>query len=217
MLPTLRDQLTAHFNVGELRNLCYDLGIDYQELPGGTLAVQSMELVEYCRRRGHVIHLIRRCQELRPLVEWNNKNTVNALLLTDTFITPSSTLMEALASEISSNMISIQEFVDIGYKVTGRTIGSSQGINVDLDYFTCMTSVFELEGTKKVLTIQSAELNARICKLYRAFRGINDKADALKHVFRAWRAELYIDAVNEFRNELWMDSAQVVEELTTTD
>jgi hypothetical protein len=213
MLPILRDQLKKHFNEGELRNLCYDLGIDYQELSGDAISDQARELVEYCRRRGHIVHLITKCQQLRPHVEWNNKATINALLITDTSIT----LMEALAFEISSNMISIQEFVDMGYKVTGHTIRSSEGSNVYMIPFTCMTSVFELAEIKKVLTLQEAKLNDRISKIYRAFLGINYKADALKHAFRPWRAELYIDAVNEFRNELWMDSAQVVEELTTAD
>ncbi len=216
-LPLLRDQIKTYFNKSELRNLCYDLGIDYQTISGDTIDDQSRELVEYCRRHGLVINLIKRCQQLRPHVEWQNKDTINSLITSDTVNTSSTTLMEALAYEVSSNMLSIQGFADIGYKVIDNRILSSDDSAVSLNYFTCMMHVFESDETQKLLTIADPSLRDCIFKIYRGFRDINDRADALKHVFRPWRAEQYINAVNKFRNELWIDGAQVVETLTVSD
>jgi hypothetical protein len=33
-LAMLRHNVTGYFNDGELRNLCFDLGVDYESLPG---------------------------------------------------------------------------------------------------------------------------------------------------------------------------------------
>ncbi len=215
-LPILRDQLKTYFNESEFRDLCQDLGINYQAISGETINDHSRELVEYCRRHGLVITLIKRCQQLRPHVEWRNRKTLNSLIKSDTINTSTSTLMEALAYEISSNMISIQEFADMGYRVTESKIVSSENSNASMNYFTCMIHVFESQETQRLLTVAEPNLRERIFNLYRSFREINDKADALKQVFRPWRAEHYLNTVNKFRNELWMDGAQVVEKLSAT-
>ena len=49
-LPQLRDILVAYFNDNELRNLCFDLGIDYEKLGGDAKSSKARELVAYCRR-----------------------------------------------------------------------------------------------------------------------------------------------------------------------
>lgn len=54
----------------ELHNLCFELDINYESLSGDTIEEKARELVEYCYRRGHLIDLVERCQELRPQVEW---------------------------------------------------------------------------------------------------------------------------------------------------
>ena len=36
-LDALRQELSAHFSEGELKNLCLRLGIEYDDLPGGVL------------------------------------------------------------------------------------------------------------------------------------------------------------------------------------
>lgn len=59
-----------HFNEGELRGLCADLGIDYDDLPGSSKADKARELVLYCARHGRRDDLKKRCRELRPNVPW---------------------------------------------------------------------------------------------------------------------------------------------------
>ncbi len=66
----LSDQITEYFNGEELADLCYRLGVQYENLPGGTVAAKARELTEHCRRRGRVDDLITTCRERRPHVLW---------------------------------------------------------------------------------------------------------------------------------------------------
>jgi hypothetical protein len=69
-LTELRQTLAAHFDEGELRTLCFDLGIDYDDLPGAGRANKARELVAYLDRRGRISELVRICERLRPRVSW---------------------------------------------------------------------------------------------------------------------------------------------------
>ena len=57
-LPRLRQLLTDHYDAGELRTLCFDLGVDYDNLPGEGRR-QARELVSYLDRRGQLADLLR--------------------------------------------------------------------------------------------------------------------------------------------------------------
>ena len=61
----LRRSLTEHFNREELRTLCFDLGIEDEDLPD-TLNGMARELVETCERRGRLPELIETVRRLRP-------------------------------------------------------------------------------------------------------------------------------------------------------
>ena len=139
-LSVLRDQVKTYFNKTELRNLCFDLGISHEELSGDSIEDQARELVDYCRRHGLVVNLIKRCQELRPHINWQDKSTINSLLQSDTTKASPSTLMEALSHEISSNLISVQEFLNKEYRVVGERV-CSQGKDTELIYLFSATSL----------------------------------------------------------------------------
>lgn len=66
----IRDNLNSMFNLGELNNLCFDLEVNFENLPGTTLKEKALELVDYCYRHGLANNLITRCQELRPQGSW---------------------------------------------------------------------------------------------------------------------------------------------------
>lgn len=68
----LSDQITEYFNAEELADLCFRLGIQYDNLPGGTVATKARELTEYCRRHGRLDDLVTNCRKLRPHVLWTN-------------------------------------------------------------------------------------------------------------------------------------------------
>lgn len=68
----IRDGLVTHFDDSELRDLCFDLGIDYDTLSGENLADRARELILHHQRRQQLNKLIERCKLLRPSTDWPN-------------------------------------------------------------------------------------------------------------------------------------------------
>lgn len=66
----LSDQITEYFNAEELADLCFRLGILYDNLAGATHTAKSRELTDHCRRHGRLDTLIETCRQLRPHVLW---------------------------------------------------------------------------------------------------------------------------------------------------
>lgn len=66
----LRNKITTYFNDDEIESLCFDLGIEYENLAGETREAKARELVIYCERTSKVSQLVNRCRELRPSVDW---------------------------------------------------------------------------------------------------------------------------------------------------
>jgi hypothetical protein len=70
-LATLRRNLEAAFNLDELKSLCFDLTLNYENLPGeNTLNSKTRELVNLCQRMSRLSDLLNLCTEQRPQVEW---------------------------------------------------------------------------------------------------------------------------------------------------
>ena len=66
----LRQKLIVSFNDSELRDLCFDLGVDYESVEGGTRDAKARELITYLQRRDRLTELIDLCRERRPNVSW---------------------------------------------------------------------------------------------------------------------------------------------------
>ncbi len=66
----LRQILTERFDEGELRTLCFDLGIDYDSLGGSGKADKARELIAYSERHHSVAELIRVAKNQRPDISW---------------------------------------------------------------------------------------------------------------------------------------------------
>jgi Effector-associated domain 7 len=62
----LREALTVHFAVRELRDLCFELGVDYDRLPGEG---KERELVSYIQRRGRLSELAAAIHRMRPDIQ----------------------------------------------------------------------------------------------------------------------------------------------------
>lgn len=65
-LANLRDQITASFNIDELKDLCFELQIDYEDLPGDSKRAKVRELIEYCQRHGLIPDLKQQVHSSRP-------------------------------------------------------------------------------------------------------------------------------------------------------
>jgi len=58
------------FNLAELQELTFDLGVFWEHLAGETLPQRVQSLIEFCERNGRLYMLIDKCQRLRPGLEW---------------------------------------------------------------------------------------------------------------------------------------------------
>ncbi len=67
----LRRILARYFNAGELRTLCFDLGIDYDDLPGEGKTDKARGLVSYLERRDRIPELIKLGKQVRPNAPWD--------------------------------------------------------------------------------------------------------------------------------------------------
>ncbi|MBN1247821.1 MAG: GTP-binding protein [Anaerolineae bacterium] len=66
----LRRILVERFNTEELRTLCYDLGVSFDELGGTNRAGKARELVAYLARRERLGDLLRTGKQLRSDIDW---------------------------------------------------------------------------------------------------------------------------------------------------
>jgi hypothetical protein len=66
----LRQNLIHYLNEEELKDLCFDIHIDYDTLSGSGKGAKIRELITYCERNGRITELINKCQDLRPNVNW---------------------------------------------------------------------------------------------------------------------------------------------------
>ncbi len=62
--------LNAGFNVAELRELCFCLGVDYDDLVGESRREKSLALVQLFERNGRLKELAQAGHVLRPNKEW---------------------------------------------------------------------------------------------------------------------------------------------------
>lgn len=69
--PLLRELIAKHFNLDEIRMLCFNLNIDYEDLSGDNKAGKTMSLVLYFNRRKDLSGLIQKLREERPRVDWD--------------------------------------------------------------------------------------------------------------------------------------------------
>ncbi len=79
----IRDLIIQGFNIEELRTLCSDLGIEYDDLPPGGRSSKARELVAYLSRRGRTADLLLLCAERRPHLDWPEYSESSPLELFD--------------------------------------------------------------------------------------------------------------------------------------
>jgi hypothetical protein len=69
-LSRLRQGITDAFSLEELRTLCSDLGVDYDNLGGEGKEAKARELVSFLNRRGELSLLVEYCLSKRPAYPW---------------------------------------------------------------------------------------------------------------------------------------------------
>lgn len=69
-LLALRRTIHEAFNESELRDLCAQMGIEYEDLSGTNRRDRARELITYFERRGRLAELVDVCALLRPQLTW---------------------------------------------------------------------------------------------------------------------------------------------------
>lgn len=65
-----RKALEGTFNDDDLHALCFDLNIEYENLPGKTMNQRLLELIDYGKRNGLLADLVAYCRRERPYTVW---------------------------------------------------------------------------------------------------------------------------------------------------
>lgn len=66
----LRQILISYFSEEELRDLVFDMNLDYETLPGASKAGKARELVAFAERHNKFHDLVELTQRLRPNIAW---------------------------------------------------------------------------------------------------------------------------------------------------
>ena len=66
----LRRLLVQHFSDNDLRSLCQDLAVDYEQLPGQGKEAKARELIAFVEQRGRLADLLAAAARERPHVAW---------------------------------------------------------------------------------------------------------------------------------------------------
>jgi hypothetical protein len=70
-MTQLSDQLDKSFDKSRLSELCSDLGLDYEKLPGDAKVDKVVHLVRHVDRTGRVPDLVKLCVEACPDISWS--------------------------------------------------------------------------------------------------------------------------------------------------
>lgn len=68
--PFLHTQMAEYFNDGEIRDIAFQMTIDYENLQGLTKSERALSLVLEANRTERIQELVKICQGMRPLVQW---------------------------------------------------------------------------------------------------------------------------------------------------
>lgn len=67
---TFHGQMASTFSLDEVQQLCFDLSVNFEELPGMSLSGKCRELYLFMERRGDLVRLVKACQAERPAENW---------------------------------------------------------------------------------------------------------------------------------------------------
>ena len=72
------EKLKTNFSDSELQDICFELEVDYENVPGISKADKARELILYLDRRERLPELWAICQQLRPNVIWRSSDSALA-------------------------------------------------------------------------------------------------------------------------------------------
>lgn len=79
VLRALRETVLDTFNEAELQEMCFKLGVPFENLAGDEFATKVQELVTYLQRRGQLASLVAYGRKYRPHTAWPDLVTPTAV------------------------------------------------------------------------------------------------------------------------------------------
>ncbi len=85
----LAEKIEALFNDEEIRNLCFDMDMDYDNLQGTSKSTKIRELIRNCHVNGRINLLLNACSKQRPNTQWitllegEKTNNLHNILITN--------------------------------------------------------------------------------------------------------------------------------------
>ena len=116
-LATLHKNIDKYFNFAEVRNLCFEMGVDYENIPGNMKSAFIRNLIVSLARKGQLQEMVDLLRMQRPHVPWEN-------------VPADFSLPESVASEDLQQVVQHNYYGDV---VHGNKYG---GDHVEGDKFT---------------------------------------------------------------------------------
>ncbi|GAB4282341.1 MAG: hypothetical protein Kow0080_36230 [Candidatus Promineifilaceae bacterium] len=76
-LQDLQDKIEKSFDLSEIQQLCFDLEIEYENLPGDTRKRKVLSLIKHCQLNQGLHDLVRYCRKERPKKDWPDINQIS--------------------------------------------------------------------------------------------------------------------------------------------
>lgn len=96
LLVSLKRKISNAFNLSELRVICFELDISYENLKGNH-EEKILELVELFNRKDEINKLIEKCKSHRPSIDWTfNNNNLKENWISPSLTWPDGTIMQVL-------------------------------------------------------------------------------------------------------------------------
>jgi hypothetical protein len=70
-LRDLRKEINIHFNLEEIRVICFDLPVNYEEISGESKSSTIINLIDYCKRHNKLDDLVMICSDHNKNFNWN--------------------------------------------------------------------------------------------------------------------------------------------------
>ena len=115
-LSKLHKQIDQYFSFSEVRTLCFDLGVDYENIPGDHRSAFIRNLIVSLAKQNRLQELVAHIKAQRPFVDWDNVPT--------DFELPSTIAQENLQQVVNYHVYSGD--VVQGDKVAGDKVGGDK-------------------------------------------------------------------------------------------
>lgn len=145
-LPKIRQVLDSQFSLEDLKTLCFDLRISYEDLSGDTIRHKTTALVDYCQRRALLPELIEVIHNQQPTI------TIQELYLSRPTIDTTQTGQSATTKQRPETNAIIEALTLQDYPWEIHKQIKDAGVPIELSYVNSWKYVIWVLLAKKLLS-----------------------------------------------------------------